>query len=337
MTKKVHRGIPCSVPPHIVALNPALWQVPQYPVDWTGLNRRNITVVSGSAFIDPANPYGPMGNPFSVVIGDPVAGLELDERKRLAQVITGTNETVFINSCQSDGDRRYELLLTVLTPTGKELSTVAHGFIGAIQTARSHGFLEPGSEVVICTTLDTTVKAFLSDAGAIALEFESQEPRSLTVSSETINSIFKSGILTRTEDLSVLSIGSPKLTIEVTLEVFQTVQSNLSRLEYDRLLTFQNDNNINGIHLFCRNSQSHLPEKAIHVNAYLGSSNVVDPATGVSNAGQISVDPYVKEDQEVQITQFTEQGPSAILHVKKRSCGIIRVNGTAVLFNYQGV
>src|SRR5205814_1246834 len=152
----------------------------------------------------------------------------------------------------------------------------------------------PRSEVVIRTTLNTTAKAFLSAASAIALEFESQEPRSLTVSSETINIIFNSNILTRIEDLPVLSVGSPKLTIEVTPEVFQAVQSNVSRLEYDRLLTFQDDNEINGIHLFCRNLESHLPEKAIHVNAYLGPGNVVDPATGVSSAGQLGTDPYVK-------------------------------------------
>src|SRR5262249_25189163 len=139
MTKKAYRGIPCSVPQHLVALNPALWQVPQDPVDWTVLNRGNINVVSGSSFIDPADPYGRMGNPFSVIIGDPVAGLELDERTRLAQVITGTPETVFINSYQSNEDRRYEALLTILTPTGKEMGACAHGSIGTIQTARSHG------------------------------------------------------------------------------------------------------------------------------------------------------------------------------------------------------
>ncbi len=337
MTKKAHGGIPCSVPQHLVALNPALWQVPQNPVDWTVLNRGNINVVSGSAFIDPANPHGRMGNPFSVIIGDPVAGLELDERKRIAQVITGAPETVFINSCQSNKDRRYELLLTVLTPTGKEMGACAHGFTGAILTARSHGLLEPGSEVVVRTTLDTTAKAFISDAGAIALEFESQEPRSLTVSSETINIIFNSDILTRIEDLPVLSVGSPKLTIEVMPEVFQAVQSNLRRLEYNRLLTFQDDNKINGIHLFCRNPESHLPEKAIHVNAYLGPGTVVDPATGVSSAGQLGAYPYAKENQEVQITQFTGQGPSAILRVAKLAGGIIRVGGTAVLFNHQVV
>ncbi len=289
--------------------------------------------ISGSAFVNLDDPYGPMGNPFAIIIGDKVEALSSEQANAIAQT-TGTPETVFIRRCRATGNNEYELLLTVLTPTGKELGACAHGFTGAIQTLLNCGQLSTDSKIKVATTLNTSADIFVSATGVIALEFAAQEARSLTLPANTLNDIFHVEALSETSDLPVLSVGSPKLIVEVPSDVFMDVQSNLGSLDYDKLMALEDAKHFNGIHIFCRNQTSQLPEKAIQVNAYLGKENVVDPATGVSAAAQVSADTHVPEGAEVTLTQYTAKGPSAVLRVTKRA-GTVNVGGTAVLFNYK--
>ena len=325
--------LPQSVPGHLTEADAAFWLPLSSDFAWGDLDLNTAYAISGAAFIDLSDPYGPLGNPFAVVIGKPVKDFDNGRCQQITQ-LTRTPETVFIRDCHSTNQNEYELLLTVLTPTGKELGACAHGFTGAVQTILAFGLVAPGSEIHVRTTLDTTAKVFVSAAGVIALEFVVQEQRMLTVSSQTINDIFHAEVLSQTQELPVLSVGSPKLTIEVSIERFAAIQRKLGDLDYDQLLAFEDKEKINGVHIYCRNPRSRLPEKAIQVNAYLGKDNVVDPATGVSAAGQISADDLVPEGTEVTITQYTARGPSAILKVTKQT-DTVRVGGTAVLFNYK--
>src|SRR5690242_4656433 len=86
-----------SVPVHLVKLNPTLWTLPSKKVSWNSLDLNNTYIISGSAFIDLEDPYGSLGNPFSVIIGNRVKNMTTDVRNEICQ-ITGTPETVFINS-----------------------------------------------------------------------------------------------------------------------------------------------------------------------------------------------------------------------------------------------
>ena len=326
-------NLPQSVPTHLANADPSFWMPKAKDFEWRSLDVASTYAISGSAFVDLDDPYGILGNPFAVVIGDKVNDLDSNQSKAIAQK-TGTPETVFIRRCRSKVANEYELLLTVLTPTGKELGACAHGFTGAIQTLLNCGKILADSRVEITTTLDTTANASVSTTGIISLEFAVQEQRRLTLPAQTINDIFQAEVLLDTTKLSVLSVGSPKLIIEVSPEVFMNVQSKLTDLDYDKLLALEDKEHFNGIHLFCRNLASQLPEKAIQVNAYLGKVNVVDPATGVSAAAQISADTNVSEGTEVTIAQYTAKGPSAILKVTK-GVNTVNVGGTAVLFNYK--
>lgn len=325
--------LPQSVPPHLANANPAFWTPQTSDFSWKSLDMASVYAISGSAFIDLADPYGPMGNPFAVVIGDKVESFDSKQAEAIAQT-TGTPETVFIRHCHLVTANEHEVLLTVLTPIGKELGACAHGFTGAIQTLLNCGRISAGSKIKVATTLDTTANVFVSAEGVIALEFVVQEGRSLTLSTQTLNDIFHVESLSDTKDLPVLSVGSPKLIIEVSPEVFMDIQHKLADLDYDKLLALEDGEHFNGIHLFCRNPASQLPEKAIQVNAYLGRENVIDPATGVSAAAQISADTHVPEATEVVITQYTAKGPSAILKVTK-GANIVKVGGTAISFNYK--
>lgn len=318
---------------HLANAEPAFWTPQSSDFNWATIDMALTYAISGSAFIDLSDPYGPMGNPFAVIIGDKVAGFTSKQAEAIAQA-TGTPETVFIRHCHSAAVNEYDLLLTVLTPTGKELGACAHGFTGAIQTLLNSGKILAGSRIKIATTLETTANAFVSSSGVITLEFAVQERRSLTLPASTINNIFQAKILSDTSDLPVLSVGSPKMVIEVSPDTFIHIQSKLADLDYDKLLALEDAEHFNGIHLFCRNPATQLPEKAIQVNAYLGKENVVDPATGVSAAAQISADMHVPEGAEVTITQYTAKGPSAILKVTK-GADTVNVGGVAVLFNYK--
>lgn len=326
-------NIPQSVPAHLSSADASFWSPLPSDFNWITLSQDIAHAISGSAFIDLSDPYGPMGNPFAVVLGAPVAAFDAKRCKQITQ-LTQTPETIFIRHCRITGNKTYELLLTVLTPTGKELGACAHGFTGAIQTMLNCDQITQGSEVMITTTLDTTAKVFVSKSGVIAIEFIPQDQRMLTVSAMAINTIFGAEVLSETTELPILSVGSPKLTIEVSPRKFAAIQSKLDNLDYDKLLAFEDIERINGVHIFCRDTVSHLPEKTIQVNAYLGKVNVIDPATGVSAAAQLSADNAVANGVEVTLTRYTAKGPSAILSVTKQA-KTVRVGGTAVLFNFR--
>lgn len=324
--------LPQSVPHHLASADPAFWMPKAGGFSWKSLDMASDYAISGSAFIDLADPYGPMGNPFAVIIGDKVESFDSKQAEAIAQT-TGTPETVFIRHCRSVAAHGHDVLLTVLTPTGKELGACAHGFTGAIQTLLNCGKIVPGSKIKVTTTLGTTANVFVSPEGVIVLDFTVQEGRSLTLPSQTLSDIFHVE-LPHAKSLPVLSVGSPKLVVELSPEIFMAAQGKLASLDYNKLLALEDKEHINGIHLFCRNPGSGLPEKAIQVNAYLGKENVVDSATGVSAAAQISADTHVPEGTEVTITQYTAKGPSAILKVTK-GADTVNVGGTAILFGYK--
>jgi predicted PhzF superfamily epimerase YddE/YHI9 len=330
-------NIPKSVPSHIAKLNPSLWTLPEKNINWQDLDLQNNYIISGSAFIDLDDSYGAMGNPFAVIIGNKVKDINKDDRSKIVKK-TGTPETVFINEYsfvkKNSGKNFYKLNVTVYTPSHKELGACAHGFTGAIQTLLDFGLILPYSEVAIETTLSTSAEVSISADGVIALHFTAEKPQEKEILGDELKSIFGVSLFSSAKKLPVLSVGSPKMIIELPQDVFMNVQKNLGMLDYDALLAFEKKNQINGIHLFCRNSKNNLPEKAIQVNAYLGKENMIDPATGVSAAPQISKDDYVKENQEVKITQYALNGPSAVLMVTKRVGNSVEVGGTAKLFNY---
>lgn len=321
--------IPQSVPDHLIKMDPALWQV--RAVDWLKLDNSQHIVV-GSSFVDPKDPNGPLGNPFSVVIGNTVDALEPSERLAIAKQ-TNTPETVFINSClQRAGE--YAVNLTVYTPSGAEMGACAHGFLGALQTLIQTGRVAKQTKVAITTTVDTSALALVDAEGGLALEFEAAPSRQLSIDGQQLTNIY--GVsFGDFKNRGVLSVGSPKLIVEVTPEVFDSIQRNLRNINYEALLQLQDDQKINGIHLFCRNPQTRFPEKCIQNNAYSGPENLADRATGVSNAAQIIADEHVKQGQSLQVTQFSFDGPSAILALKKLEGGKAMVGGAATLFNVQ--
>lgn len=323
--------IPQSVPGHLAKTNPKLWQAAN-KINWKELDP-NLTIVAGSSFVDPTDPFGLMGNPFAVAVGTDVVGLDANDRLEIAKR-TNTPETVFINSCVHNGTNNYVINLTVYTPSGSEMGACAHGFLGAIQTLLQTEKISANSTLSIVTTLNTSANATIDELGNIALEFQAIAPQSLTVDDETLTNIY--GVsLGDYKNRGVLSVGSPKLTIEITPEIFDGLQRNLGRIDYETLLKFQDSNKVNGIHIFCRNPQTMLPEKCIQNNAYSGPDNLADRATGVSNAAQISADENVKVGQSLRITQYSFSGPSAILTLTKLENGKIMVGGAAALFNVE--
>jgi predicted PhzF superfamily epimerase YddE/YHI9 len=88
---------------------------------------------SGNSFIDPNGPGGQLGNPFTVVLGREVGGWGTARLQAVARH-AGTPETVFVNAIRrtpaGGATAGCEVLVTVLTPTGRELGACAHGFIG---------------------------------------------------------------------------------------------------------------------------------------------------------------------------------------------------------------
>jgi len=327
--------LPQSVPAHLSKANPLFWTPVADNFDWANLDLSKSYAISGTAFIDLANPYGPMGNPFAVVIGAGTKDMTKKQCVRIAQ-FTRTPETVFIRAWHATSQGRYEMALTVLTPTGKELGACAHGFTGAVQTLLKRGQLTLGAQIAVRTTLSTSARVLVSTKGVISLEFEPQEPRSLYVESKTLKNIFTVAVVAESAELPVRSVGSPKLIIELSPEQFEIVRQSLNRLDYDKLLAFEDQEHINGIHLFCRDQRSKLPSKAMQVNAFLGRDFVVDLATGISAAAQLSSDENVATGTQVNITQYTGKGPTAILQLTKQA-QTVRVGGSAVLFNYQPV
>lgn len=321
--------VPQSVPDHLIKSNPQLWRV--CTVNWGNLDNSQHIVV-GSSFVDPINPTGPMGNPFAVVIGENVATLKPSERLAIAKQ-TNTPETVFVNSCIKETDD-YTINLTVYTPSGTEMGACAHGFLGALQTLIQIGKVAKASKVTITTTVDTSALAVIDAEGKLALEFQAAPSRELVIDTQKLARIY--GVsLGQVKNSGVLSVGSPKLTLEVTPEVFDDVRRNLTKLSYEGLLQLQDDLNINGVHIFCRNLQTQLPEKCIQNNAYSGSDNLADKATGVSNAAQISADEHIAIGQSLQVTQYSFDGPSAVLALTKLEQGKVMVGGAATLFNVQ--
>lgn len=329
---------PQSVPAHLIERNKGLWTTQETP-DWHELDKEKDFIISGSAFIDLNDPLGRKGNPFTVVTGSGVGTLTGEAKDQIA-LKTGTPETVFINDCSLSSEQgevpSYELGLTVKTPTGKELGACAHGFTGAVQTLLELGTVISPSVITIATTMQTGSRALISEERIISLEFMLSEARSIIIDAQSVSDIFGVEVGKDKSPYQVLSVGSPKLTIEVTEDQFNAVQQNLDCLDYDALSTLQNENQINGIHLFCRDEKG-LPAKVIQANAYLGRENVVDPATGVSCAAQVGSDTSVKEGETVKLTQYTAKGPSADLYVTKKDDGIVLVGGTAVLFNFEEI
>lgn len=325
--------LPQSVAKHLIQLNPKLWQISD-DLDWTTLGDA-LHIVVGSSFVDPANPYGPMGNPFAVVIGKDVAGLDSQQRLKIAQQ-TNTPETVFINECRQQGAHDYLVSLTVYTPSGSEMGACAHGFFGALKTLLQTDSIIPASTLHIVTTVNTSALAAIDAEGNMSLEFQAEAPRQLSINDGILAEIYGMS-LGKLKNHGVLSVGSPKLIIEVTPEIFDSLVKNLSGMSYRSLLEFQDSNNVNGIHVFCRNSQTRLPEKCIQNNAYSGPDNLADRATGVSNAAQISADESVAVGQALQVTQYSYAGPSAILTLTKLDKGRVMVGGMAALFNVDRV
>ena len=324
--------LPKSVSDHIVKANPELWGLRKPPIQWHELGTKQNYLIAGSSFIDPDDPAGSLGNPFVVVVG-PSTG-ELADRKQVAQQ-TNTPETVFINSCQAVNEGS-ELSLTVLTPSGQEMGACAHGFIGAVQTLISLGQLPLGRNFTIHTTIATTAQGSVSPDGQITLSFTPQPPRSTDVPLSRLVGIYGSK-LGEARILGILSVGSPKLTIELTPAAFSAVQQNLNRLNFQELLALQAEFDINGIHLFCRDPHTHFPARCIQNNAYSGPDNFADRATGVSNAAQIAADSQVPLGQTLSVTQYVATGPSAILNLTKAATDRIDVGGAAALFGYREV
>lgn len=321
-----------SVPEHISRKDKSLWSIPSNNIEWKKLSLNNsLYVVSGSAFIDISDPLGEKGNSFSVIIGYKVVDLSNDEKKKIAND-TGTPETIFINNVGKNGEE-YLAQLTVLTPTGKELGACAHGFIGAIQTTIMFGLVPLNSMIRIQTTLDTSARVYISMEGVISLEFKAESKKVLKTNDDEIKNILGVSFLINSKQ-PVYSVGSPKLMIEVDGEQFESIRSVLRLLEYSKLLEFQKKYEINGIHIYSRNTQG-LPIKSMQINAYLGENNLIDPATGVSNAAQILFDESIRENMPLKVTQYIPEKPSAILVITKLKNGKVLVGGSAILINYK--
>lgn len=243
------------------------------------------------------------GNPFSVVFGSAIF-LLLDIQKNQIANETGTPETIFINSLnynsENNGQNIYELNLTVKTPIGKELGTCAHGFTGAIQILLDSNRISVPTTISVETTLGTKAVVYITKDKIISLEFKLQEVIALFVDSKAINHIFGVEAMAKDSGMFIVaSVGSPKLMFEVRNEAFMEIQRSLTHLNYDLLLSFQNTHKINGSHVFTRNKKTGLSESVIQVNAFLRKENVIDAATGVSNAAQFAADDTIKTGQEL--------------------------------------
>ncbi|GAA3470611.1 PhzF family phenazine biosynthesis protein [Nonomuraea roseola] len=282
-------------------------------------------LVTGSAFVDVADPGSGLGNPFAVVLGDDVPAWDLERRRTVARR-SGAPETVFVNALRGS-----QLEVTVLTPTGQELGACAHGFIGAVHTLAENGALASGDEVEIRTSATAAAVASVRPGDVVMLRFVSRPPRRADDLGPALTGIFPLPVQRPGSTLQILSVGSPKLTVEVTPETFTLLRTQLHRLDFDRLLHLQRTAEINGVHLFCRAPQTLLPAQSIQVNAYLGEDLMIDRATGVSNAAQVSADPYVQPGQQVQIAQYSQQGRTAILTIIKGHRGEVQVGGAATL------
>lgn len=327
---------PKSISKHLVLSAPEWWSVLSSEFEWSQIDPDKGCAISGSAFIDKNDPYGKLGNPFAVVIGKVVKDMSLVKCCNIAQETT-TPETVFVRSVSQSSQSEYKVLVTVLTPVHKELGACAHGFIGAVQVLLNTGYINPDSTVTLNTTCNTSARITISSNQVILITFSAQKEQEIMISSKAMNNIFGTRVLTGDQTVVVGSVGSPKLILEVEPDIFSQVQLRLSALDYNELLAFQDNNHVNGIHLFSRNKRTNLPEKAIQVNAYLGKENVVDRATGVSAAAQVVLDDCVNVGQETGITQYTQSGPSAKLSVTKLTNHTVSVGGSAVLFNYKTI
>lgn len=284
-------------------------------------------LVTGSAFVDVDDPGSGLGNPFAVVLGDDVPAWDLERRRTVARR-SGAPETVFVNALRGS-----QLEITVLTPTGQELGACAHGFIGAVHTLAATGALASGDEVEIRTSATATAAAVASvrPGDVVMLRFVSRPPRRADGLGPALTGIFPLPVQRPGSTLEILSVGSPKLTVEVTPETLALLRTQLHLLDFDNLLHLQRTAEINGVHLFCRDPQTLLPAQSIQVNAYLGEDLMIDRATGVSNAAQVSADPYVRPGQQVQIAQYSRQGRTAILTIIKGHRGEVQVGGAVTL------
>jgi predicted PhzF superfamily epimerase YddE/YHI9 len=293
-------------------------------------------VMSGNSFIDVRDPGGLLGNPFTVIMGREVGTWTTARRQALARR-SGTPETIFVNALRQipsgGGTTGSEVSLTVQTPTGQELGACAHGFIGAVRALLDAGMLSPAQQLNITTTIRTSVRVSLIAEPLIALHFVCAESRDTRGHRHTLERIFGVPMPRTTDRLRVLSVGSPKLTVEVSPDAFAGLCARLDDLDYHRLMTLQRALGINGVHVFCRDPATCLPERCVQVNAYLGPELVVDRATGVAIAAQVGADPQVGPGQELQVTQYTRSGPAARLSVTKGHGRDVQVGGAAVVLD----
>lgn len=312
---------PKSVSQKIIDLNPTLWQISSnLQVD---LSKTNI--ISGSSFVDIDQPAGEMGNPFAVVVGKAVGDLSLEDKTKIAK-FTNTPETVFVDEVDDK-----TIHLTVLTPSGAEMGACAHGFLGALQVLMQTNQLSKDAGITIKTTASTSAEVVIKN-GLASLIFTGETAKQLEVGAEQLSKIYGMAIPDFI-NCGVLSVGSPKLVIEVTPDVFEPMQRNLRNLDYASLLKFQQDNGVNGIHVFCRDQETGTPKACIQNNAFSGPDNLADRATGVSNAAQIISDTKVQVGQSVLVTQYSFGGPSAMLEITKLQDNKALVGGAATLFN----
>ncbi|MET7458624.1 PhzF family phenazine biosynthesis protein [Streptomyces sp. NPDC005574] len=296
-----------------------------------------VRVVRGSAFVDPRDPDNGLGNPFAVVVSADVAALSTAQRQALARR-TGAPETIFVDAVRRRNGllcpSGYELDLTVLTPTGKALGACAHGFIGTVHALTQTGAITAGLDLLITTSSGGSARASLSSGGTVMLQFDSSEPLIAYGREQALEEIFHVPLPSLADGLPVLSVGSPKLTVEVTPGAFVRLQRQLDGLDYDRLMALQRELDVNGIHLFCRNDITGMPEHAIQTNAYLGRNLAVDRATGVSSAAQVSADPRIHAGRQLQVTQYTQTGRSAVLTLAKGEGRSVWVGGAANLLDH---
>lgn len=287
----------------------------------------------GSSFVDAANPLGPLGNPFAVGWGREVRDWDHERRRALAQH-TGTPETAFVHSVRNDvsaGRAGQTLTLSVCTPTGKELAVCVHGFIGAVHALSQAGLVDDRADLRLAIPGGVQIPVSRSADGAVLLHLVAQRVRRVTGLREVVGRIFGVPLPSSADDLPVLSVGSAKLTVEVSPGVFDTIRQGVPALDFARLLALQERLRLNGVHIFSRNPDTLLPEHCMQANAFLGPDLVVDRATGVSIAAQVSADTTIQPGQQVTVTQWTHAGPSAKVNVTKGSNGSVQVGGNAII------
>lgn len=329
---------PKSVPCHIFMANPGLWQT-EYPYHLPHPEPLPSThdnlVVSGSSFVDASDPYGKLGNPFAVVIGHTVKQMALSQRHRIANLLN-TPETIFVNRCivhSAPIRTRCTVDISIYTPNGEELGGCAHGTMGAIQALLQNGCVTPDADFDISTTAGSRLQGYVSWDQRIELRYPAEPHRKLDISAEHLSGIFGPDMASA-RIIGVLSVGSPKLTIELPNDSFAGMWPRLyERVDFDALLAFQKRCQIAGVHIFCRNLRTSTPQKCVQLNAFLGPDNWIDRATGVSNAGQVAADDCVPVGASVQITQYTPAGPAALLSIRKYSDAHVGVAGTSVIFS----